>query len=56
MATTIRPISVVTGDDVVYFVEVAETAERNGHTVELEMMSREDFDKNMSTAQLYKMT
>ena len=52
MATPIRPIPVVTGDDAVRFVEAAEAAERNAHTVELEM-SREDFDKIMSTAQLY---
>lgn len=43
---------VVTGDDAVRFVEAAEAAERNAHTVELEM-SREDFNKIMSTAQLY---
>ena len=52
MATPIRPIPVVTGDDAVRFVEAAEAAERNAHTVELDM-SREDFDKIMSTAQLY---
>jgi len=52
MATPIRPIPVVTGDDAVRFVEAAEAAERNAHTVELEM-SREDFDKIMSTAQFY---
>lgn len=52
MATPIRPIPVVTGDDAVRFVEAAEAAERNAHTVELEM-SREDFNKIMSTAQLY---
>ena len=49
MATPIRPIPVVTGDDAVRFVEAAEAAERNAHTVELD----EDFDKIMSTAQLY---
>ena len=42
MVTPIRPILIVTGDD---------AAERYAHTVELEM-SREDFDKIMSTAQL----
>jgi hypothetical protein len=52
MATPIRPIPIVTGDDAVRFVEAAEAAERNAHTVELEM-SREDFEKIMSTAQLY---
>lgn len=52
MATPIRPIPVVTGDDAIRFVEAAEAAERNAHTVELEQ-SREDFDKIMSTAQLY---
>lgn len=52
VATPIRPIPVVTGDDAVRFVEAAEAAERNAHTVELEM-SREDFNKIMSTAQLY---
>ena len=51
MAPPIRPIPVVTGDDAVRFVAAAEAAERNAHTVELEM-SREDFDKIMSTAQL----
>ena len=52
MATPIRPIPVVTGDDAVRFVDAAEAAERNPHTVELEM-SREDFNKIMSTAQIY---
>lgn len=52
MATPIRPIPVVTGDDAVRFVEAAEAAERNPHTVELEI-SREEFNKIMSTAQLY---
>ena len=52
MATPIRPIPVVTGDDAVRFVEAAEAAERNPHTVELEI-SREEFNKVMSTAQLY---
>lgn len=52
MATPIRPIPVVTGDDAVRFVEAAEAAERNPHTVELEM-SREDFNKIMQTAELY---
>jgi len=52
MATPIRPIPVVTGDDAVRFVEAAEAAERNPHTVELEM-TREDFNKIMSTAQIF---
>lgn len=34
MATSIRPTSVVTGDDEVHFVEAAEAAERNAHTLE----------------------
>ena len=52
MATPIRPIPVVTGDDAIRFVEAAETAERNAHTVELDI-SREDFNKIMSSAQLF---
>ena len=52
MATPIRPIPVVTGEDDVRFLEAAEAAERNAHTVELEM-SCEDFNKIMSSAQLY---
>ena len=52
MATPIRPIPVVTGDDAVRFVKAAEAAERNAYTMELEM-SREDFDKIMSTLQFY---
>ena len=52
MATPIRPIPVVTGDDAVRFVKAAEAAERTPHTVELEI-SREDFNKIMQTAQLY---
>ena len=46
MATPIIPIPVVAGDNAVRFVEATEAAERNAHTVELEM-SREDFDKIM---------
>ena len=52
MATPIRPIPIVTGDDAVRFVEAAEAAERNPHTVELKI-SREEFNKVMSTARLY---
>ena len=52
MATPIRPIPVVTGDDARRFIEAAEAAERNPHTVELDF-SREDFNKIMSSAQLY---
>ena len=52
MATPIRPIPVVTGDDAVRFVKAAEAAERTPHTVELEI-SREEFNKIMQTAQLY---
>jgi hypothetical protein len=52
MATPIRPIPVVTGDDAKRFIEAAEAAERNPHTVELDF-SREDFNKIMSSAQLY---
>lgn len=52
MAIPIRPIPVVTGDDAVRFIEAAERAERNAHTVEL-AMSQEDFNKIMAKAQLY---
>jgi hypothetical protein len=52
MATPIRPIPVVSGDDAVRFIEAAEAAERNAHKVELDL-SREEFDKIMSTAQIY---
>ena len=51
MATPIRPIPVVTGDDAARFVEAAEAAERNPNTVELRI-SREDFNKIMQSAQL----
>lgn len=52
MATPIRPIPVVTGDDAIRFVEAAEAAEHSPHTVELGI-SREEFNKIMQTAQLY---
>ena len=52
MATPIRPMPVVTGDDAVRFVEAAEAAERAPHTVELGI-SREEFNKIMQAAQLY---
>ena len=52
MATPIRPIPVVTGEDAMRFVEAAEAAERNPHTVELNL-SREEFNKIMSTAEIY---
>lgn len=52
MALEIRPIPVLTGSDADRFIEEAEAAERNPHTIELEM-SQEDFDKIMEKAQLY---
>ncbi|MBQ6749254.1 MAG: hypothetical protein IJR02_00615 [Bacteroidaceae bacterium] len=52
MATPIRPIPVVTGEDARRFIEAAEAAERNPHTVELDF-SQEDFEKIMVKAQLY---
>ena len=52
MATPIRPIPVVTGADAVRFIEAAERAERNAHTVEL-AMSQEEFEQIMATAKLY---
>lgn len=51
MAMEIRPIPVVTGDDAKKFVEKAERAEREPHTVKL-TISREEFDKMMSKANL----
>lgn len=52
MATEIRPIPVVTGDDAVRFVEAAEAAENNPHTKKIGM-GREEFDKIMSSAHIY---
>ena len=52
MALEIRPIPILTGSDADRFIAEAEAAERNPHTIELEM-SQEDFDKIMEKAQLY---
>ncbi len=52
MATPIRPIPVVTGEDAVRFLQAAEAAEQNANSVELEL-SREDFNKIMSTALIH---
>ncbi len=52
MALEIRPIPVLTGSDADRFIAEAEAAERNPHTIELEM-SQADFDKIMSKARLY---
>ncbi len=51
MAMEIRPIPVVTGDDAKRFIQKAEQAEKNPHTVKLKI-SREEFDKMMSKAKL----
>lgn len=51
MATPIRPIPVLTGEDARRFIKTAEDAERNPHTIELGL-SQEDFDKIMAKAQL----
>lgn len=51
MAMEIRPIPVVTGDDAKRFVEKAVWAERNPHTVMLNI-SRAEFDKMLSKAKL----
>ena len=51
MAMEIRPIPVVTGDDAKRFVEKAERAEKNPHTVKLGI-TRAEFDKMMSKAKL----
>mgnify|MGYP007069886053 CR=1 FL=1 len=51
MAMEIRPIPVVTGDDAKRFIQKAEQAEKNPHTVKLKI-SREEFDKMMSKANL----
>ena len=51
MATPIRPIPIVTGSDALRFVEAARAAERNPHTVELDI-TREDFNRIMSSAKL----
>ena len=51
MAMEIRPIPIVTGDDAKRFIQKAEQAEKNPHTVKLKI-SREDFDKMMSKAKL----
>lgn len=52
MATEIRPIPVVTGEDAKRFIEAAERAEKNPHT-EKSSISGKEFDKMMSKAQLY---
>ena len=49
MALAIRPIPVLTGDDAERFIEAAEAAEQNPHTMELEI-SQEDFEKMMAKA------
>lgn len=51
MALEIRPIPVLTGIDAERFIEEAEAAERNPHTVEL-ALSQEDFERIMAKAQL----
>lgn len=51
MALEIRPIPVLTGADAERFIEEAEAAERNPHTVRL-LLSQEDFEKMMAKAQL----
>lgn len=51
MALEIRPIPVLTGIDAERFIEEAEAAERNPHTVEL-ALSQEDFERMMAKAQL----
>ena len=51
MAMEIRPIPVVTGDDAKRFIQKAEQAEKNPHTVKLKI-SLEEFDKMMSKAKL----
>ena len=52
MALPIRPIPDVTGEDAVRFIEAAEAAERNPHTIQLNM-SYEDFRHIMDNAILY---
>lgn len=49
MALAIRPIPVLTGADAERFIEAAEAAEENPHTVDLEI-SQEDFEKMMAKA------
>lgn len=51
MALEIRPIPVLTGVDAERFIEEAEAAERNPHTVEL-ALSQEDFERMMAKAKL----
>ena len=52
MATEIRPIPVVTGEDAKRFIEAAERAERNPHT-EKSHISLEEFNKMMAKACLF---
>lgn len=49
MALAIRPIPVVTGIDAERFIEAAEAAEKNPHTLDLDI-SQEDFEKMMAKA------
>lgn len=51
MALEIRPIPTLTGLDAERFIEQAEAAENNPHTLELEI-SQEDFEKMMAKAAL----
>ena len=49
MALAIRPIPVLTGADAEHFIEAAEAAERNPHTMDLDI-SQEEFEKMMAKA------
>ena len=49
MALAIRPIPVLTGNDAERFIEAAEAAEKNPHTLDLEI-SQADFEKMMAKA------
>jgi hypothetical protein len=51
MATDIRPIPVVTGEDARRFIEAAERAEQNPHT-QKSRLTQEEFNKMMAKAQI----
>ena len=52
MATEIRPIPIVTGEDAKRFIEAAERSEKNPHT-EKSSISKEEFDRMMAKAHLF---